>query len=46
VDPVLKRYATLMAIADARAAEKEIQAGRYRGPLHGMPIGTLATALR
>ena len=42
VDPILKSYATLMAdqaIADARAAEKEIQAGRYRGPLHGMPIG-------
>jgi amidase len=42
VDPVLKSYATLMAdqaIADARAAEKEIQSGQYRGPLHGMPIG-------
>jgi amidase len=42
VDPVLKSYATLMvdqAIADARAAEEEIQAGHYRGPLHGMPIG-------
>jgi amidase len=42
VDPVLKSYATLMpdqAMADARAAETEIQAGRYRGPLHGMPIG-------
>src|SRR5947199_218797 len=24
---------------DARAAEKEIMAGRYRGPLHGIPIG-------
>ncbi len=24
---------------DARAAEKEIVAGRYRGPLHGIPIG-------
>ena len=42
VDPVLESYATIMAdqaLADARAAEKEIQAGRYRGPLHGMPIG-------
>jgi amidase len=42
VDPILKSYATLtadQAIADARAAEKDIQAGRYRGPLHGMPIG-------
>src|SRR5690348_9537676 len=37
VDPVLKSYATIMseqALADARAAEKEIQAGRYRSPLH------------
>ena len=25
------------ALAAARAAEKEIQAGRYRGPLHGIP---------
>src|ERR1700694_591129 len=24
---------------DARAAEAEIAAGRYRGPLHGIPIG-------
>jgi aspartyl-tRNA(Asn)/glutamyl-tRNA(Gln) amidotransferase subunit A len=27
------------ARADARAAETEIKAGRYRGPLHGIPIG-------
>src|ERR1700693_6402188 len=27
------------ARADARAAEAEIAAGRYRGPLHGIPIG-------
>lgn len=27
------------ALADARAAEKEIRAGRLRGPLHGLPIG-------
>jgi Asp-tRNA(Asn)/Glu-tRNA(Gln) amidotransferase A subunit family amidase len=27
------------ARADARAAESEIAAGRYRGPLHGIPIG-------
>jgi aspartyl-tRNA(Asn)/glutamyl-tRNA(Gln) amidotransferase subunit A len=25
------------ALADAREAEKEIAAGRYRGPLHGLP---------
>jgi len=27
------------ALADARRAEKEIAAGRYRGPLHGIPCG-------
>src|SRR4051794_11850832 len=27
------------ARADARAAETEIKAGNYRGPLHGIPIG-------
>src|SRR6202140_4314766 len=27
------------ARADARAAESEIKAGKYRGPLHGIPIG-------
>src|ERR1700681_4192508 len=27
------------ARADARAAEAEIAAGKYRGPLHGIPIG-------
>lgn len=42
VDPVLKSYATIMAdqaLRDAEAAAREIQAGRYRGPLHGVPIG-------
>ena len=42
VDPRLKSYATVMheqALADARAAHQEIEAGRYRGPLHGVPIG-------
>ena len=41
VDPHLKGYATVMseqALADASAALKEIQARRYRGPLHGVPI--------
>ena len=41
VDPVLKSYATVMgdqAMADAKAATAEIAAGRYRGPLHGVPI--------
>ncbi len=27
------------AMAEARAAEAEIAAGRHRGPLHGIPIG-------
>ena len=41
VDGRLKRYATVMrvqAMAAARAAETEIQGGRDRGPLHGVPI--------
>lgn len=35
------------ALAEARRAEREIAAGRYRGPLHGIPYGAkdlLATA--
>jgi amidase len=42
VDPVLKSYATVMAdgaMAEAQTAAREIAAGRYRGPLHGIPIG-------
>jgi aspartyl-tRNA(Asn)/glutamyl-tRNA(Gln) amidotransferase subunit A len=27
------------ALPQARAAEKEIMAGQYRGPIHGIPIG-------
>ena len=27
------------ALAEARTAEEEIAGGRYRGPLHGIPIG-------
>jgi aspartyl-tRNA(Asn)/glutamyl-tRNA(Gln) amidotransferase subunit A len=36
----LNAFATLtpeLALKQARAAEKEIAAGRYRGPLHGIP---------
>ena len=35
------------ALAEARRAEREVAAGRYRGPLHGIPYGAkdlLATA--
>ncbi len=41
VDGRLRSYATLMAehaVAAARIAEREIQTGTYRGPLHGIPI--------
>ena len=41
LDGRYKSYATVMAdhaIAQAEAAEREIVAGRYRGPLHGVPI--------
>jgi aspartyl-tRNA(Asn)/glutamyl-tRNA(Gln) amidotransferase subunit A len=41
-DPVLRAYITVcaeQALAAARVAEREIAAGRYRGPLHGLPFG-------
>ncbi|MBT5897361.1 MAG: amidase [Rhodospirillaceae bacterium] len=41
IDGRLKSYATVMAeaaMAEARAAEAEINQGRYRGHLHGIPI--------
>ena len=40
IGPKLNAYATLtrdLAIRQARAAEREIRAGHYRGPLHGIP---------
>ena len=41
VDGQLRSYATVMteqAMEAGRKAEQEIQAGNYKGPLHGMPI--------
>ena len=41
LDGQLMSYATVMtehAMAAARKAEREINAGTYRGPLHGVPI--------
>ena len=41
LDPILLSYVTLMADTareEAHAAEREIAAGRYRGPLHGVPL--------
>ena len=42
VDPILNTYTTVTADrarTDARRAEREIAEGRYRGPLHGLPLG-------
>ena len=39
--PELNAFITVMrerALADARRAEEEIASGRYRGPLHGIPV--------
>jgi Asp-tRNA(Asn)/Glu-tRNA(Gln) amidotransferase A subunit family amidase len=41
-DPVLHAVVTLtdsLALAEARQADREIAAGHYRGPLHGIPYG-------
>jgi aspartyl-tRNA(Asn)/glutamyl-tRNA(Gln) amidotransferase subunit A len=42
LNPVLNAFITVThesALAQARAAEDEIQFGKWRGPLHGIPIG-------
>ena len=41
-DPKLRAIITLtpeVALQEARAADREIAAGKYRGPLHGIPYG-------
>jgi aspartyl-tRNA(Asn)/glutamyl-tRNA(Gln) amidotransferase subunit A len=42
VDPAVHAYLTVTASrarADAARAERELAAGRWRGPLHGLPVG-------
>lgn len=46
VDPAVGAFITVaseQARAVARIAEREIQQGRYRGPLHGIPVGVKDT---
>lgn len=41
LQPVLNAFITITgdrAVADARAADDEIRAGKWRGPFHGVPI--------
>jgi hypothetical protein len=42
LNPKLNAFITVntdSALSDARAAEAEIRRGKYRGPIHGIPIG-------
>lgn len=42
LNPTLNAFITVLAdsaLDQARNAEQEIRSGRYRGPLHGIPIG-------
>jgi len=42
LEPALNSFITLMAeqaMEDARKVDEEIKAGRYRGVLHGIPVG-------
>ncbi len=42
LDPKLHSYLTVLgerALAEAKLAQEEIYAGKYRGPLHGVPVG-------
>ena len=42
VDPVVHAFVSVdaeHALQEAQRAEREIKAGHYRGPLHGIPIG-------
>ncbi len=42
LNPTLKAFNTVtaeQALQQAQAAEQEINSGKYRGPLHGIPVG-------
>ena len=42
LNPTLNAFITVTAesaLAEAQQAEREIQSGNWRGPLHGIPIG-------